>query len=133
MITGKVWGTTEALLKTPLFELHRLCVKPNSRCSIHRHKFKWNGFFVQAGHLTIEVERPDGLVDRTTLSSGDFTTVRPGEYHRFVSRDGPVHLLEIYYLEPLSEDIDRRDVGGSDSSTFQPAEEEGAALWQAAK
>ena len=112
MKTGKVWGTTELLLRTPTVEIHRLSIAPNSRCSLHAHQFKWNAFYVQSGRLFIETHKNDyALVDVTELGPGDLMTVRPNEYHRFVTRDEPMTGIEIYYIEPLSEDIIRKDVG----------------------
>lgn len=116
MKNGKVWGTTELLLGTPLVEIHRLYIKPNAHCSLHAHEFKWNGFLVLSGRLLIEVSKKAyDLVDVTELGPGEFTTVKPGEYHRFVTKDEPVQAIEIYYPEPLSEDIIRKDIGGLDA------------------
>jgi mannose-6-phosphate isomerase-like protein (cupin superfamily) len=113
MIIGKVWGTTEPLLVTPFIEIHRLNILPNRRCSMHCHKFKWNAFIVLSGELAIEVRKNAyDLVDRTDLGPGDMTTVRPNEKHRFVSGAAECVAYEIYYPEPLSEDIVRDDVGG---------------------
>lgn len=113
MKTGKVWGVTELLLKTPTIEVHRLTILPNSRCSMHAHRFKHNAFYVTTGKLYIEVKKNDyDLVDVTELGPGDFTTVKPNEDHRFMTKDQAVTGIEIYYQEPLSEDIVRRDVGG---------------------
>jgi mannose-6-phosphate isomerase-like protein (cupin superfamily) len=112
MITGKVWGTTELLLRTPFLEVHRLTIKPNARCSLHAHQYKHNAFYVQTGRLNIEVHKTDyALVDVTELGPGDFTTVKPNEFHRFISGDEEVRGIEIYYCEPLSEDIVRKDCG----------------------
>jgi hypothetical protein len=55
------------------------------------------------------------LTDVTVLRAGDFTTVRPGEYHWFSSITDCV-ALELYYPETLSEDIVRKSVGGIDIS-----------------
>lgn len=113
MLFGKVWGKTELLLKTPTIEVHRLTILPNSHCSMHAHRFKHNAFYVQSGVLFIEVKKNDyDLVDITELGPGDFTTVKPNEDHRFVTKDVLVTGIEIYYQEPLSEDIIRKDVGG---------------------
>lgn len=109
---GKVWGCTELLLRTPLVEIHRLTILANAQCSLHSHSFKWNAFFVQSGRLSILVEKKDyPLTDITDLGPGDFTTVRPGEYHRFRAGDEPVQAIEIYYPETLSDDIVRKDFG----------------------
>jgi hypothetical protein len=52
------------------------------------------------------------LTDITVLRAGDFTTVRPGEFHKFVCIQDCV-ALELYYPEALSEDIVRKDHGGA--------------------
>lgn len=113
MKQGKVWGQTEELLRTPLIEVHRIHINPHMQCSMHKHNQKWNMFYVIDGELAIDVEKNDyDLVDTTTLGAGEWTSVRPGEYHRFRSLTVPVVALEIYYLEPLFTDIVRKDVGG---------------------
>jgi mannose-6-phosphate isomerase-like protein (cupin superfamily) len=111
MKAGKIWGETEDLLKTPLIEVHHIGVKEGSVCSLHKHEFKWNLFFVIYGELAIEVHKKDyDLVDTTILETGEWTTVRPNEYHRFHAITD-TEALEIYYLEPLSNDIVRANVG----------------------
>ena len=113
MLAGKIWGKTEVLLKTPMVEIHRLTINPNSRCSLHAHQFKWNAFYVSTGKLTIETHKNDyALTDNTELGPGDLMTVKPTEYHRFVTGPEGMTGIEIYYPELLSEDIIRKDVGG---------------------
>jgi mannose-6-phosphate isomerase-like protein (cupin superfamily) len=113
MKAGKVWGTTELLLRTPLIEVHRLEVLPNSFCSMHCHRYKHNAFYVSTGELYIEVAKNDyDLTDTTLLGPGEFTTVPPNEYHRFRTGERGMQGIEIYYLEPLSLDIIRKTVGG---------------------
>jgi len=111
--SGKVWGETTTLLKTPFVEVHKLSIRSNSACSLHKHERKWNAFYVEHGRLFIEVHKlAYDLVDLTELAPGEITTVAPGEYHRFFTRGGPtVECLEIYYPEPLSDDIIRKTVG----------------------
>lgn len=112
---GKVWGETQLLLKTPLIEVHLINIKPNSFCSMHKHLYKWNAFFVIDGILDIIVEKNDyNLVDRTILHRNQFTTVKPGEFHQFQTGRLGCEALEIYYCEGLSEDIIRKSVGGID-------------------
>lgn len=112
MISGKVWGSTELLLASPLFEIHRLIIKPHARCSMHQHRFKWNAFLVTYGTLFIDVEKGDyELTDVTQLVVGEVATVKPGEFHRFRTEETPCTAYEMYYCEPLSSDIIRRDVG----------------------
>ena len=53
------------------------------------------------------------LVDVTTLHPGEYTSVKPGEYHWFETKLNDAEVLEIYYLEPITEDIVRETVGGN--------------------
>lgn len=113
MKLGKCWGVTELLQKTPTIEVHRLAIEPNSRCSMHKHLYKHNSFYVATGRLFIETEKNAyALTDVTELGPGDFTTVAPNEFHRFVTKDEGCTGIEFYFTEPLSEDIIRKDVGG---------------------
>lgn len=120
----KIWGTTQVLVMTPMFEMHRLVIKPFHRCSYHRHVFKHNSFYVLHGTLYIDVQRSGSYrgkaVDSYTLNSGDTFSVPPGIRHQFRTgpgsrggrRGAPCLALEMYYTEPLSEDIIRTDKGG---------------------
>lgn len=116
--TDKIWGTTTALVSTPMFEMHRLFIKPWHRCSLHSHKTKHNAFFVISGCLHIDggkpelddpIWRPHELV---TLRQGDCWTVAPGVWHQFRTGYDACVALEMYYTEPLSEDIIRYNTGG---------------------
>jgi mannose-6-phosphate isomerase-like protein (cupin superfamily) len=112
MIYGKIWGSTEPLLVTPFIEVHRIFIEAGTHCSTHKHEYKHNMFYVVEGQLEIHVTKEDyDLEDVTELYDGQYTTVRPGEYHKFVAVTD-VEALEIYYPEPLSADIIRKDVGG---------------------
>ena len=121
IITKKIWGTTEALMRTPMFEMHRLCIKPLHRCSFHVHQFKHNAFYVLYGSLYIDwIEHEQTTPTRSsgcplheaTLCKGDTIMIRPGVYHQFRTGELDCVALEMYYTEPLSEDIIRRNVGG---------------------
>tara|TARA_B100001750_G_scaffold242340_1_gene255566 strand:+ start:2673 stop:3020 length:348 start_codon:yes stop_codon:yes gene_type:complete len=112
MKAGKVWGSTELLLQTPFVELHRIYVRKGGFCSTHMHQRKWNLFYVIFGELDVHVYKNDyDLKDTTHLHEGDWTTVKPGEFHSF---EGVIEVdaLELYYPETLSEDIIRKSVGG---------------------
>lgn len=112
MILGKIWGSTEALVQTPLFELHRLLVTPGAKCSEHHHQFKHNAFLVVSGKLLIHVEKSAyKLVDVTVLAAGQVTCVAPGEVHWFATEEQPCEAYEMYFCQPLGEDIIRRNVG----------------------
>lgn len=112
MITGKAWGTTECVIASAVFEKHKLEIKPRHRCSLHRHRTKWNSFTVISGRLFIDVVKENKIVDVTELTAGESTTVAPGLFHRFRTGDEPCIATEEYYPDTLSEDIERMDQGG---------------------
>lgn len=113
MKTGKTWGDTTLILNTPLVSVHRLDILPNYTCSMHKHNFKWNAFLIWEGKLIIEVRKNDyALTDRTVLLPGELTSVKPGEFHRFITESEGCKGIEFYYLEPLSDDIIRESCGG---------------------
>lgn len=108
---GKIWGSTEAIEVNPMAELHRIEVRAGYRCSVHRHHYKWNGFYVESGELVIETYRENSVTDKTVLRAGEYTAVKPGLYHCFVCTRDTV-AFEIYWPEPMGdEDIDRLDQG----------------------
>lgn len=112
-VTGKVWGMTLPVIVTPLIEIHRIYVKPHMHCSLHAHERKWNAFIVTAGILHIDVHKTDyPLTDTTTIGPGGVTTVAPGEKHQFRTGAEGAEAYEIYYLEPLGQDIKREIEGG---------------------
>jgi mannose-6-phosphate isomerase-like protein (cupin superfamily) len=112
MKIGKKWGVTELILNEPYLAIHRLTIKCNAACSEHVHDFKYNAFLCVKGRLFIDVWKNDyKLVDTTVLEVGDFTTVKPKEFHRFRTENYNAIAIELYYLAPLSEDIIRRSVG----------------------
>lgn len=116
-LVRKVWGTTQCLLSTPLFELHRLVIHPMHRCSFHTHEHKHNAFYVINGLLFIDSAL--GVNDRkdsVCLSGRAAYTVAPGVWHQFRTESAGCLALEMYYLdkggiEPLFEDIIRSDMG----------------------
>lgn len=112
--SGKIWGETRLIHANGTLELHRIEVKKGGFCSKHKHAWKWNGFFVESGELKIKVWKNDyDLVDETILKAGDFTRVKPGEYHQFEALDDTV-AFELYYAHFDHNDIIRESVGGTD-------------------
>lgn len=111
MKSGKVWGETKLLHANGVLEFHRIETVKGGVCSKHKHQFKWNGFFVESGKLLIRVWKGDyDLVDETILEPGDFTQVKPGEYHQFEALEDTV-AFELYWAEFNHNDIVRETVG----------------------
>ena len=109
MKAGKVWGVTELLEANGVLEFHRIEAKAGGVCSKHKHKYKWNGFFVESGKLKVRVWK-NTVIDETILTAGQYTKVKPGEYHQFEALENTV-AFEIYWAELNHEDIQRETVG----------------------
>ena len=110
-IYGKVWGTTEPIEANGFVEFHRIETKAGGVCSIHRHNFKYNGFYVETGKLLIRVWQKDyDLCDETILGPGDYMKVKPGVTHQFECLEDAI-AFEVYWPEMLVNDIERDSVG----------------------
>jgi len=113
MKAGKVWGQTELIHANGVLEFHRIEAHKGGVCSKHKHKYKWNGFFVESGKLIIRAWKNDyELIDETILLPGDFTRVKPGELHQFEAVEDTV-AFELYWAEFDHNDIERDTVGYS--------------------
>lgn len=110
MIAGKVWGRTQDVFVTPAFEVHRILVAAGHRCSRHLHQTKFNGFFIERGHLKVTVWQPTGTVDVTELGPGDSMVVPPGVDHQFEARVDTI-AFEAYWTELRADDIVRKNTG----------------------
>lgn len=110
--SGKCWGLSQLIFQKCGIEIHRIEVKPGGYCSKHKHKTKFNAFFVESGSLNISVwKNAYDLTDETELKKGDYTEVPPGEFHQFKSETGCI-AYEYYWSELDPNDIERAGVGG---------------------
>ena len=113
MKSGKIWGSTELLFKNENFEVHRIMIHPNCKCSKHKHQYKHNMFYVESGTLEIKVWKNEyPLIDDTILNEGEKMSISPGEFHQFSTGNDSVIAYEIYFSEPISGDIIRETSGG---------------------
>ena len=111
MIEGKVWGQTELIEANSSLEFHRIDINKGGTCSKHKHKFKFNGFYVVTGKLLVKVWKNNyDLVDETVLSNGQYTVVQPGEYHQFEALEDTL-AFELYWANFEHNDIERESVG----------------------
>ena len=116
MKAGKIWGQTELIHANGVLEFHRIEFKKGFKCSEHEHKFKWNGFFVESGKLLIRAWKNDyDLTDETILEAGDFTQIKPGEFHQFEALEDSV-AFELYWAEFDHNDIERESTGHAGAS-----------------
>ena len=113
MKAGKIWGKTELIHANGVLEFHRIEYKKDVACSKHRHKYKWNGFYVESGKMMVRVwqqGKQEGLIDETILNAGDFTRVKPGLFHEFIGLEDGV-AFELYWAEFDHNDIERESQG----------------------
>jgi mannose-6-phosphate isomerase-like protein (cupin superfamily) len=112
--SGKIWGETVEIVRNSSLELHRIEVHPDTHCSKHCHQYKWNGFYVEKGSIGIRVWKNDyDLVDETILYEGDYTEVKPGDYHQFFATSNEMAVIfEVYFANFQHDDIVRESVGG---------------------
>ncbi len=110
MIQVKAWGTTELIFKNDNFEVHRIAINGGGYCSRHMHRFKYNMFFVETGKVMIRVFNAENI-DTTIICTNEKTIVAPGIEHQFEAESNST-VYEIYYTEPIGDDIIRMTVGG---------------------
>lgn len=108
---SKIWGTTEKIASNGNFEVHRIEILQGGYCSEHKHIAKHNMFYVESGELEITQYNDNGINDVTVISDGEQTAVAPGVWHKFRAICDTI-AYEIYWSEPIGEDIVRRSVGG---------------------
>lgn len=111
MKSGKIWGKTEALFSRNNVEVHRIEVEQGGYCSRHKHRGKWNMFFIESGELEVLQYKDDGAHDTTILVAGDNCAVPPGELHQFRAITDVI-AYELYWVELDANDIVRETVGG---------------------
>jgi quercetin dioxygenase-like cupin family protein len=107
-VLHKSWGVKTELFKNDLCEVSVLQLNAGQRCSWHRHRSKWNQFYVIEGSLTIKTE--DG---ETKVNQGQVFTTNPLQWHEFQTPDSQALVQEIMYVKYECEDIERRIKGGS--------------------
>lgn len=109
--TRKTWGEKWNIFRNDLCEVSVLCLRPNQRCSWHRHQTKRNLFFVLDGEMWVKLD--DGVsVGRSKLERHQIFTTRPGEWHEFQTGEGKALVIEIMYVKYDPADIERGKLGG---------------------
>ena len=107
---GKIWGKTCCLFNQQNVSVHEIKIVQGGYCSRHKHRAKFNVFYILSGRLQVKIRR-DALCDTTVLTAGEQLTVAPGELHEFEALES-THALEIYYTELDHNDIERDTTGG---------------------
>ena len=111
-VQGKFWGSTSPLFNKNNVEINRIAANKGGFSSVHKHKAKYNLFFVESGKLQIVTWKdPSGNPDTTELKHGDTCTVAPGLFHQFKVLEDCV-AYEVYWTELDVNDIERKNSGG---------------------
>ena len=111
MRQGKKWGYTTEFFRNALFSAHHLEINLGGYCSEHRHKHKYNSFYVISGELELTIWRDKKMKDVTVVTAGQTTAVSPGFWHKFRALT-PVECIEVYQVLLVEPDIERRIEGG---------------------
>lgn len=110
MRQGKAWGYTTDFFRNAIVSAHHLEIKKDGFCSEHRHKHKYNLFYVLSGVLELTIWHGKEK-DVTIVTAGQVTAIPPGFWHQFKGIT-PVECIEIYQVLLTGEDIERRTEGG---------------------
>jgi len=111
MRQGKNWGYTTEIFRNAMVSAHHIEVNKGGFCSEHRHKHKYNQFYVISGRLEVTIWRSPQAKDVTIVEAGQSTAVAPGDYHIFRGLE-ETQAIEVYQVLLIGEDIDRRTQGG---------------------
>ena len=122
MRQGKNWGYTTEFFRNAMVSAHHLEIKEGGYCSEHKHKHKYNLFYVITGVLELTIWRDEERVDKnfnpvsdgkdvTIIEAGQSTAISPGFYHKFKGLT-KCDCIEIYQVLLIEPDIERRTMGG---------------------
>ena len=97
---GKIWGKTELIHANGVLEFHRIEFKAGFKCSEHKHKYKWNGFFVESGKMIVRVWQDadqQGLVDETMYGPGTLNeNMTRRSIYFFIKRSKLVPIMQLF-------------------------------------
>lgn len=112
MQTHGTWGERIVTRQTPYSITTILYLKPNKRCSWHKHQRAFNQFFVISGALGVKTETGGVHRQTTWIAQRQTFTVPPGVMHEFRTGTAPAVVEEIAYVEYEASDIYREQLGG---------------------
>ena len=117
MRTHGTWGSRVVTWQDDCKLVAILYLKPNKRCSWHKHNHASNQFFVVSGQIVVKTDiGPEDQRNYTTVKEGQSFCVGPGVYHEFRTTDVPAIVEEIAYVSYDKSDISRKQLGGECSA-----------------
>lgn len=114
MSQGKNWGCTTAFFQSAVVSSHHLEINKGGFCSEHKHKFKFNLFYVISGRLEITIWRENEKKDITVIGPRQSTIIPPGVWHQFRGLED-TQCIEVYTVQLREPDIKRRTQGGMET------------------
>lgn len=90
----KLWGWEEILVSNDLYTLKRLVLNKGFRCSLHYHQIKDETFYIEKGHVIIQIKVQDTLKEEYK-EAGDIIRIKPCVAHRFWTLDEQSSILEV--------------------------------------
>ena len=111
MRQGKSWGYTTRFFQNGIVSAYHLEIRKGGFCSEHKHRFKFNLFYVISGSLEITIWKDAQTKDITVIGKGQSTAVPPGLWHMCRALE-PTQCLETSEVQLHEPDIERRTQGG---------------------
>lgn len=78
----KPWGHEEIWAHTEHYVGKILSIRSGHRLSMQHHERKEETVRVASGMIEIELERPNGTIERAVMHPGDIRHIPPGRRHR---------------------------------------------------
>ncbi|MEH6639360.1 MAG: mannose-1-phosphate guanylyltransferase/mannose-6-phosphate isomerase [Porticoccaceae bacterium] len=106
------WGTYEVLLASEFYKIKRIVVKPGSKLSLQKHRYRNEHWVVVSGIATVTVDE-----DVFLLNPNESTYIKMGQVHRLENKgDSDLAMIEVQMGEYTGEDdiIRIDDVYGRD-------------------
>lgn len=100
----KLWGQEVWIDNSPLYCGKLLIINPGYESSLHYHPRKTETFFIQDGHVLLEVGEP---LTEVELRKWDVYRIEPGTPHRFRALDNKVAVITEFSTEHSDEDVVR--------------------------
>jgi|TARA_B100000929_G_C15359369_1_gene370444 mannose-1-phosphate guanylyltransferase len=98
--TDKPWGYELLIALTDRYALKEIGLNDGARTSLQSHDAKLESCYILEGEALIELEGPDGTVEKREVSPGDSFTVIAGRKHRVSAR------TDIRYIEVSTPELD---------------------------
>lgn len=117
-VVPKGWGEERWVHNDELYCGKILVLNAGKHCSLHYHKLKTESFYIQAGHLRMELtdldsaqRHPPAIREEFEMRAGDAILLRPGTVHRFtgIAEETLIFEFSTQHFDADSHRIERGD------------------------